>query len=1076
MGSQRSRLRRPVWSGVLGVSIAAALLPASAGDEPPAERADWVADGEQDGSLFGWDVSIGGDVNGDGYADAAVGAPLFDSQEVDGVPDVGAVYVYHGSSAGLGLNPARRLDGYAFDPEALGRAVALGDVNGDGYADLVAGRPYASVKGFEEGAVSIYRGSPEGVDGFPSTDLYSFSTGAWFGESVATLDANGDRIADVLVGSPLHTSRIEGAGAAYLYLGSTDGVSANEFWSYFGAETGAQLGFDVNGAGDVNGDGVDDILVGAYLAGVDDRGLAMLFLGSRSGIATEPDWVFAGGQPGEELGVSVSSAGDVDADGYDDVVIGAWNFDGRVGQDCGRVLWFRGGPDGLEPAGTTLAEGETVGAAFGRCVAAVGDVNGDGYDDVAVGAPTHTGPLGAAAGRVYVFPGGPAGLAGAPLWVLDATAPTSVLGASVAGRGDVNGDGYPDVISGAILASSLGAQTGRAELVHGGLPLVSGFGVALDMVTESADAPPFFVTITYTLANLGNGPLTALDLANDLSEVFGAGRYEVLGPPRLLTDSPILVNGGFDGGASTSITSPPASALFAGELARIAVDVEVFESGRFTNQVVATCQDGDGVLLSDASTRGILPDPDGDGDADEAEPTTISLGASTTSRTVPDMPLASWHLWSVPLEVAASDPMDPPRLEPTLRRVFDRPSDIRTWLAYAQMDSLIEDPILAAGQAYWVNSRYPVTPSRVSGIERPAAELELVPGWNAVGCPSGEAAAFSTMRLRRVRVPSEALTLGQARDLGLIDGFFRHYEDDSPDLLNNGVWRSESVSSVTPGAAIEPWGGRLLRVFGDPLVLSFGRSASDTLDARPAAPAWSLTITARSGGHRSSVVLSGVDGASARWDVFDVAAPPSWSDALGLSVAPTDWGVHAGPFERSAVDPSLTTPAKFPLALESAARATLSLAVDGVDGIDAVDAGLQVHLLLESGVGIDLGRRPVAFEAGTHRVTIRVARTAWPGPTATSIRGGVTAVAPTVSWGPFHVRYELTWPTDAAQMIVYDVRGRKVHDTSLPSAIGTHEWTWDSRDASGRKVGPGRYILEFRAGGVRERRSVTVLG
>jgi len=258
-------------------------------------------------------------------------------------------------------------------------------------------------------------------------------------------------------------------------------------------QRGALFGFSVAGAGDVNGDGYDDVIVGAwrYDAGETDEGAAFIFHGSANGIADATPATahtrLESNQVGAWMGVSVGGAGDVNGDGYDDVIVGARRYDAGE-TDEGAAFVFYGSAAGIAngtPAtARTRLEGNQADAWMGHAVDGAGDVNGDGYADVIVGAMNYdTGAsfLGRVhhflkgtsdEGATFLFLGSASGIGDASPASADAVFENvqwnANMGYGASGAGDVNGDGYADVIVGAYQYSCGQIHEGAAFVFLGG--------------------------------------------------------------------------------------------------------------------------------------------------------------------------------------------------------------------------------------------------------------------------------------------------------------------------------------------------------------------------------------------------------------------------------------------------------------------------------------------------------------------------------------------------------------------------------------------------------------------------------
>ena len=269
-------------------------------------------------------------------------------------------------------------------------------------------------------------------------------------------DVNGDGFADVIVGSPGYSSN---TGRVYLYMGSRTGLSLSGPIST--NVPNSRFGESVASAGDVNNDGYGDIIVGAPKdsTSYSEQGRAFVYLGSSTGQLSGPTVCpFEGVPQSAHFGASVASAGDVDGDGYGDVIVGANTYTNVQSQE-GKVFIIRGGSSGLQGI-LWQKESDTASAQLGTAVGSAGDVDGDGLGDVVVSA---TGS-GAPNGQIYVHVG--RSLSSQP-WSMTGP-PGSSFGLSLARAGDVNGDGYGDIVVGAPLEDvSSFTDAGRVYVHYG---------------------------------------------------------------------------------------------------------------------------------------------------------------------------------------------------------------------------------------------------------------------------------------------------------------------------------------------------------------------------------------------------------------------------------------------------------------------------------------------------------------------------------------------------------------------------------------------------------------------------------
>ena len=186
-------------------------------------------------------------------------------------------------------------------------------------------------------------------------------------------------------------------------------------WMTSADRAAACYGTAVATAGDVNGDGYDDVIVGApgYNNGAGEEGAVFVYHGSAAGLSTIANWRAVANRANAAFGFSVATAGDVNGDGYDDILVGAPGPETDE-QGRGRVSVYHGSASGLSTTANWRAERNQAHAVFGTSVASAGDVNGDGYRELVIGAPWFDAAGNDESGAAVVYPGGAAGSEAAP--------------------------------------------------------------------------------------------------------------------------------------------------------------------------------------------------------------------------------------------------------------------------------------------------------------------------------------------------------------------------------------------------------------------------------------------------------------------------------------------------------------------------------------------------------------------------------------------------------------------------------------------------------------------------------------
>jgi hypothetical protein len=442
------------------------------GDLSVASAIKFVGEAEDDHS--GRHPSVG-DVDGDGIDDLLVGA----SGPWGGGRSGTAYLLYGPIGADLPLSSAVAVfSGEAAGDEAGVITAYLGDADGDGFGDVAISAYRNDSGGADAGATYVFYGPAHGEVSLSSADA------KFIGEAASDLsgvgmaaagDLDGDGRADLLIGAFKNDAGGTDAGAVYVaygpYWGEIDLVDADA--KIIGEEEGDQAGLCVVPAGDVDADGYTDILVGARFHShtATNAGAAYLVAGP---VVDELDLIQAtaklvGEHEGDSAGFALSSAGDVNGDGHDDILIGAYLEDSG-GDGAGAAYLVHGPVVGLVDLGTADAkiEGEAAGDQAGRVMTPVGDIDQDGLGDLLVSARSSD-ITATNAGSVHLFYGplsGTNSMADADAVFLGETE-EDYLGSSLGTTGDLNDDGYTDLILGALYEDGGGSNAGATYLVLG---------------------------------------------------------------------------------------------------------------------------------------------------------------------------------------------------------------------------------------------------------------------------------------------------------------------------------------------------------------------------------------------------------------------------------------------------------------------------------------------------------------------------------------------------------------------------------------------------------------------------------
>ena len=510
--------------------------PQGGGEAELLHRFDGVSVSERLGEA----LSIGGDINADGTPDILLGAEFAD---VGGFTRAGLVMVFSGLDSSLLYQFAGSADFENFGTSV----VSPGDMNGDGFDDILVGSPGADPLALANaGAIDIF----SGADGSSLLHLDGTATDALFGSAVAALgDITGDGVPDFMVSE---VGRNANDGRVYVYSGLTgtviyqkDGISA------------ASLGTAISSAGDYDLDGTADFMIGSPFAdtgGRIDNGVVQIFSG-----LTGLEILFLEGLSAlDYFGSSLSGNQFLDDDSVPDFIIGSPNRNPGAIPSAGAATVFDGATATLlyQVTGTSIADN------LGNSVALTGDVNGDGFGDFIIGARLVDVGGNTDAGSVFVF----SGIDGSLLLRVDGGNAQDNMGDSVTGGVDINGDGYTEVAYAAPFDDSAAILSGSVE-VQRLVPILDlsqpNFSDAVGAIIDfNLDFPLSEAGSSYILlaSRSGLGPATFMGVSIPLT-VDSLFNKMVAGGPPVFTNNIGTLSATGDGIAMLTLASGNATGL-----------------------------------------------------------------------------------------------------------------------------------------------------------------------------------------------------------------------------------------------------------------------------------------------------------------------------------------------------------------------------------------------------------------------------------------------------------------------------------------------------------------------------------
>jgi hypothetical protein len=358
--------------------------------------------------------------------------------------------------------PSYALEGELDEEEGL---MLMGDLNHDGFDDLVVSTPKADLVSMEDnGRVNVHYGSTMGLSALPDLILAGENDGAHYGAGMEIGDFNGDAILDLAIGSPGWAPSADAEarhGLIHVFLGNQSGLSPSP-WSNLTGSQNESLGSSIAALQQPNGGDVlaatarnFSVVVGSSQI---EQGKVNLYSGNSTGLS--PLRNLTQTEDGDLFGRSLEGC-DVNNDGYDELIVGnTGSYESTLSYSS--VEYFFGSASGYNGSADHTLASLIQGRLFGLSVTCVGDVNGDGFDEHIITEPLN-GTEGFGTGSLWLFEGTNESLPGEAAWRFSPSTPNSRIGESIAPAGDINEDGYDDVY----ISSRMGSSSGRIEIFLG---------------------------------------------------------------------------------------------------------------------------------------------------------------------------------------------------------------------------------------------------------------------------------------------------------------------------------------------------------------------------------------------------------------------------------------------------------------------------------------------------------------------------------------------------------------------------------------------------------------------------------